>query len=110
MDDFLVYDYASDELGIIEALSLLLNELNILNVGSERVAPLLGDLVNSFDRDLGEMLGSRPETLSMHRGKRDLPKGLNVLQVDGLSNILQNLHCILLCLSETSIDDGRMQA
>src|SRR5712691_5336560 len=109
MDYFLVYDDALDQRGVKEALALLLHQLNILNVSEECVAPLLNNMVNRLNRNLRKVFRRPAKRLSAHCGHRNLAKSLSVLQINGFSELVQNLTRLLGGLLKTSVDHGRMQ-
>src|SRR5205809_5935928 len=91
MDDVFVCDYAVDELGVHEALSLLLHKLNVINISDERVSSLLDDPVDCFNSYLGKMFRRASKTLPVHRGHGHLLERLKVLQIDRLQNLVENL-------------------
>src|SRR5213594_4353418 len=110
MNDLFVYDYAVDELGVQEALSLLLHKLNVINISDERVSSLLDDPVDCFNSYLGIMFRRGFKTLAVHRGHGHLLERLKVLQIDRLRNLIENLLGLLSGFFVARIDYGRMDS
>ena len=56
MNDLLVDDDALDQLGLLEALALLLDDLDVVDVGDDCSVPLLNDLPHGVDDYAAEVV------------------------------------------------------
>src|SRR2546422_3139851 len=95
MDNFFVNDNPSYQSSVEEALSLLLYELDIVNVRRVSVASLLHNLRDGFNRNIGKMFRARAQPLTMHRSNSDLPKRFRIVKLDRHSYLVQSFYSIV---------------
>src|SRR5712692_5635432 len=91
MNHFLVDYDAPDKLGICETLPLLLDELNVVDIGGESVASLFNDVIDRVNGNFSKMFCRACDAFACHGSHRNLLQSLPVLQVDRLSYLIQNL-------------------
>src|SRR6266540_1784441 len=108
MDDLLVDYHTIDKLGVQETLSLLLYQLNIVDICHKRISSFLNDPVNSLNRDLCKMFCCSAETLTVHSCHGHFSKSLRIFQVNSLRNLVQNLSGLFSRLLVTCVYYGWM--
>src|SRR2546422_5332097 len=95
MDNFFVNDNPSYQSSVEEALSLLLHQLNIVDICCVSIASLLHNLRDGFNRNIGKMFRARAQPLTMHRSNSDLPKRLRIVKLDRHSYLVQCFYSIV---------------
>src|SRR2546422_1582150 len=110
MDNFFVNDNPSYQSSVEQALSLLLHELDIVNVRRVSVASLLHNLRDGFNCNIGKMFCARAQPLTMHRSNSDLPKRFRIVKLDRHSYLVQSFYSIVGGFSVACSYDSWMQA